>query len=123
MCFVVFAWLFPVSLNLFLSSMSRTFITVVVMNFDKSTWLLKYEITQLFCVLIIFSQWSSGVCVSDCFAQKSLLVNCIYFASVISICDIAWLFIPLEFCPARFDVQVILLGALLRATMPKSVLS
>ena len=82
------------SFNCFLSlsksppfiSLSHNFLTVIdFMNFHMISSVPNSEKIQLFSNWIIFSQWSSDVSVSDCFAQNNL-VNNICFFPVTNIC-------------------------------------
>ena len=73
-------------------SLSRNFLSVIdVINFDKSNSMLSSGNSHSFSNSSNFSQWSSGVSLSVCFAQKNLLLSCICFFSMSSICYIVLL--------------------------------
>ena len=63
----------------FNSPSPKFFSLIAVINFELNTVLLKSGKSSSLSNSISFSESSSGVTVSDCFAPKNLLVSCVFF--------------------------------------------
>ena len=82
---------FGTSKHFSFKNLSRSFLSLIdLINFDISALLLKFGESCCFSRSIIFSQWSCGVSVFVCSAQKTLL-GCFCFFPVNNICCTFWL--------------------------------
>ena len=90
------------------SSLSRKFLSVIdAIKFDISNSLLKSGKSHSFSNSNNFSQWSSGVSVAVCFAQKKSFRQLYFFVSLSNICCIFWFFFLFYHCPNRLSFQIV----------------
>ena len=94
----VFCWncltTFATSMSFSYSSLSRHFLsTIVVIKFDISNSMFNSAKSHSFSNSSNFSQWSSGVSLAVCFAQKNLILSCICFFSASTTCYIVFYFV------------------------------
>ena len=93
------------------SSLSRSFLSLIdVVKFDINSLVLKSGKLHSFSISTNFYQWSSGVAVFFCFAQKHLLVGCMFFFSVSNICCMNWLICLIKYFSVRFGIQIVVFG-------------
>ena len=86
----VFCWIYSTTFHtsecFSFSSLSRSFLSVIdVLSCDINISVLNSGKSHCFSSSNFFSQWTSGVSVSVCFAQNILLFTCICFISVSNI--------------------------------------
>ena len=121
--YVVFVRLLSVPISSFFGSLSCKFPSVSdVINFNISKWVLIPGKLHSFCISVYFCQWSIGVSISACWAQKNLLVSCIGFSLVTIFCCLGWLLYLCYFFPDLFGWRVALFDVVLRFAVPKGSL-
>ena len=112
--------IFGMSKSFSVCSLSRNFLAVVdVIDLDINSLVLNSGLSHPFSSSISFFQWSAGVSVSDCFAEKNILVSCIRFFSAGNICRIVYSVFRFQFIPVRFNIRIVLLGVSFQIPMAK----